>query len=124
MTDSQPTPGTERAPRSVPAGAPSQEPGTVGDGSPAKPAAPAVPRPAPRRPRPLPSPLAVIAAALGIFLIALTLMAIQVRQGRDPALGPGPVAAPTTSQPVTGGTKPTKAPAAAKIVTRTSPAAP
>ena len=32
----------------------------------------------------------MITVALGMFLIALTLLAIQLRQGRDPALGPAP----------------------------------
>ena len=54
--------------------------GGRGQGGPAA----AKPRPA-RRPRS--SPLAVITAALGLFLIVLTLLAIQVRKGRDPALG-------------------------------------
>ena len=81
--------------------------------------------PAPRRPappRPKPSPLAVVTAALGIFLIALTLLAIQVRNGRDPALGPGPVVAPTAQPATTAGGKAAPAGAkGAKIVTRTSP---
>ncbi len=76
--------------------------------------------PRPRPPRPLPSPLAVITIALGLFFIVLTLLAIQVRNGRDPALGPGPVVAPT-SQPIAGATKGTNPKAATKIVTRTSP---
>ena len=48
--------------------------------------------PAQRPPRrPLPSPFPVITATLGLFFVVLTLLAIQVRNGRDPALGPGPV---------------------------------
>jgi hypothetical protein len=80
---------------------------------------PSTPRPA-RRPRP--SPLAVITAALGLFLIVLTLLAIQVRKGRDPALGSGPVT-PVLAKP---GAKATQSKAAqsqaTKIVSRTSPA--
>lgn len=77
----------------------------------------------PRTPRPQPSPLAVITAALGTFLIVLTLLAIQVRNGRDPALGPGPVVAPT-SQPISAKGNTTKSAAATKLVTRTSPRVP
>ena len=74
-----------------------------------------------RRPsRPSPSPLAVITAALGLFFVVLTLMAIQVRNGRDPALGPGPLPAPS-SQPVAGKTGASQA---TKLVTRTSPTRP
>ena len=76
---------------------------------------------APRSPRrPLPSPLAVITATLGVFFIVLTLLAVQVRNGRDPALGPGPVTA-KTSQPLS---KSTQAKQATRIVTQTSPTAP
>ena len=76
---------------------------------------------APRPPRkPLPSPLAVITATLGLFFVVLTLLAIQVRNGRDPALGPGPVA-PVISQPLT---KSAQARQATKIVSRTSPVPP
>ncbi len=85
-------------------------------------AAVAEPTPVPRRPAPpppKPSPLAVVTAALGIFLIALTLLAIQVRNGRDPALGPGPVVAPAAQPATAAGGK--AAPTGAKIVTRTSP---
>jgi hypothetical protein len=64
----------------------------------------------------------VITASLGLFLVILTLLAIQVRNGRDPALGPGPVP-PALTQPATGkGTKAQQQ--AAQIVTRTSPAPP
>ena len=75
--------------------------------------------PPPARPprRPLPSPLAVITATLGLFFVILTLLAVQVRLGRDPALGPGAVV-PATSQPLVQGTQ---AQQATKIVTRTSP---
>ena len=74
--------------------------------------APAKPR---RTPRPLPSPLAVITGALGLFLIVLTLMAIQVRNGRDPALGPGPLPAPAVRSAGGG-----SAAQVTKVVTRTS----
>ena len=81
----------------------------------------AVTKPPPRPPRrPLPSPLAVITTTLGLFLVVLTLLAIQVRLGRDPALGAGPVV-PANSQPLVKGTQ---AQQATKIVTRTSPVKP
>ncbi len=92
---------------------------------PTPPTPPAPPTaPTPRRParRPLPSPLAVITAALGLFFVVLTLMAIQVRNGRDPALGAGPVV-PKTAQPAKG-SQATQAKQAAKIVTQTSPTQP
>ena len=85
------------------------------------------PPPTPRaKPRPLPSPLAVITAALGLFFVVLTLMAIQVRNGRDPALGPGPVVAPKTAQATGKGSasQAGQAKRATKIVTQTSPTAP
>ena len=87
--------------------------------TPAKTATPRASAPPPARPprRPLPSPLAVITATLGLFFVVLTLLAVQVRLGRDPALGPGLVA-PTTSQSLATGTK---AQQATKLVTRTSP---
>jgi hypothetical protein len=47
-----------------------------------------------RRPR-RPSPGWVFGAAFGAFALVLALLAVQVRAGRDSALGPGtPVAAP------------------------------
>jgi hypothetical protein len=76
------------------------------------------PKPKPPR-RPLPSPLAVIVATLGLFLVVLTLLVIQVRNGRDPALGPGP-AVPAIAKP---GAKGAEA-QATTIVSRTSPAPP
>ena len=79
---------------------------------------PAATKPRPAR-RPLPSPLAVITAALGLFLVVLTLLAIQVRKGRDPALGAGP-ATPVLAKP--GAKAPQSQ--ATKIVSRTSPAPP
>ena len=81
---------------------------------------PSTPRPA-RRPRP--SPLAVITAALGLFLIVLTLLAIQVRKGRDPALGAGP-ATPVLAKPGANGRNQAAQSQATKIVSRTSPAPP
>jgi hypothetical protein len=81
---------------------------------------PKAPAPKPRPPRrPLPSPLAVIVATLGLFLVVLTLLVIQVRNGRDPALGPGPVV-PAVVKPGAKGAAAT----ATSIVTRTSPAPP
>ncbi len=92
-----------------------ETPVTPGDGGAAeKPPA----RPTARRP--LPSPLAVITAALGLFFVILTLLAIQVRSGRDPALGPGP-AVPAVSQPAGKGGQVKQA---TTIVSRTSPVAP
>ncbi len=79
--------------------------------------APQTPRP---QPRPLPSPLAVITAGLGLFFIVLTLLAIQVRNGRDPALGPGPVVQ-SSNQPLAKGSK---AQQATQVVSRTSPVPP
>lgn len=83
---------------------------------------PPAPKPRPPRPvRPLPSPLAVITATLGLFFVVLTLLAIQVRTGRDPALGPGPVIQVVGKS----GAKGTAAQSqATSIVTRTSPAPP
>ena len=80
---------------------------------------PPAPRPRPPR-KPLPSPLAVITTALGLFFIVLTLMAIQVRNGRDPALGPGPLPG-ATSQPAVGNGNVNQA---TKVVTRSSPTKP
>ncbi|MFN8216311.1 MAG: hypothetical protein U0R71_06905 [Solirubrobacterales bacterium] len=81
-------------------------------------------KPTPRRPR-TPSPLGVITAALGLFFVVLTLLAIQVRSGRDPSLGPGIVSPPAISQPAAGkGATGTTAEQASAIVTRTSPVPP
>ncbi len=71
--------------------------------------------------RPLPSPLGVITAALGLFFVILTLLAIQVRNGRDPALGPGPVVPAVSGQPQS---KSGQVKQATTIVSRTSPVAP
>lgn len=72
-----------------------------------------------------PTPLAVITASLGLFFVVLTLLAIQVRSGRDPALGPGIVSPAAISRPATGKAGAT-APAqeAAAIVTKASPVPP
>ncbi len=65
----------------------------------------------------------MITVALGTFLIVLTLLAIQVRNGRDPALGPGPVIAKAAPAKAKGG-KAAPAQQATKIVTQTSPTHP
>lgn len=44
----------------------------------------------PSRPRRRPGPLPVAAATLATFLVIVTLLAMQLRNGRDPALGAGP----------------------------------
>ncbi len=62
----------------------------------------------------------MITATLGLFFIVLTLLAIQVRNGRDPALGPGP-AVSGTSQPLVKGAQTQQA---TKIVSRSSPVPP
>ncbi|HEY5333717.1 MAG TPA: hypothetical protein VIJ21_09240 [Solirubrobacterales bacterium] len=74
--------------------------------------------------RQAPSPLGVITGGLGLFLVVLTLLAIQVRSGHDPSLGPG-IVPPAISQPGTT-TAGTTGPAqqATSIVTRTSPVPP
>lgn len=80
-------------------------------------------KPAPKRTRP-PSPLAVITASLGLFFVVLTLLAIQVRSGRDPALGPGLASPAAIVQPAAKGGAAAPAQEAAAIVTRTSPVPP
>lgn len=83
-------------------------------------------KPARRRPK-APGPLAVITASLGLFFVVLTLLAIQVRSGRDPSLGPGLVSPAAITKPAAGtsGTAGTAATQeAAAIVTRTSPPPP
>ncbi len=62
----------------------------------------------------------MITATLGMFFIVLTLLAIQVRNGRDPALGPGP-AVSSPSQPLAKGAQTQQA---TKIVSRSSPVPP
>jgi hypothetical protein len=91
---------------------------TASEIPPAPVAAPPKPRPARR---PLPSPLAVIVATLGLFLVVLTLLTIQLRNGRDPALGPGPVIQVVGKPGAKGSQAKTQATA---IVSRTSPAPP
>ncbi len=80
-------------------------------------------KPARKRPRG-PSPLAVITSSLGLFFVVLTLLAIQVRSGRDPALGPGIVSPAAVTQPAAGKGGKAQATEAAAIVTKTSPAPP
>jgi hypothetical protein len=50
------------------------------------PPTPQAAKPAPRPRKPLPSPLNVITGVLGLFLVILTLLALQVRSGKDPSL--------------------------------------
>jgi hypothetical protein len=60
-----------------------------------EPAAPAPRKPQPKRPGPL-TTFAITAAA---FLVVLTLLAWQVRAGKDPAIGPAkPAAAPVAKK--------------------------
>jgi hypothetical protein len=80
-------------------------------------------KPSPKRRRP-PSPLGVITAALGLFFVILTLLAIQVRSGRDPALGPALVSPSASSGPVAGKGGTAAQTQATSIVTRTSPVPP
>jgi hypothetical protein len=80
-------------------------------------------KPARKRPR-APSPLAVITTSLGLFFVVLTLLAIQVRSGHDPALGPGIVSPPAIVQPAAGKGGKAAATEAAAIVTKTSPVPP
>lgn len=69
---------------------------------------------APRAARkPLPSALNVITAGLGLFLVILTLLALQVRSGRDPSLSRTP------SGTVAAGSKAATA-ATKSVVTKTS----
>ena len=47
----------------------------------------------PRRERPKkPGPLPTVLAALAVFAVAFEFLAFQLSAGKDPALGPGPVA--------------------------------
>ncbi len=86
----------------------------------------AAPAPKPVAKRRGPSPLGVITSALGLFFIVLTLLAIQVRSGHDPSLGPGLATPAANSQPAGGkGTATSTATQeAGAIVSRTSPAPP
>lgn len=113
--DSHDNPGVEQ-------GSPGRPPAPSKPPAPGKPAGTTAvpPKPRPAR-RPLPSPLAVIVATLGLFLVVLTLLAIQLRNGRDPALGPGPVIQVVGKQGAKGSKATTQATA---IVSRTSPAPP
>jgi len=70
---------------------------------------------APKR-KPLPSALNVITGALGLFLVVLTLLALQVRSGRDPSLSGSASSAGGTTAP---GSKAAAA-ATRKVVTKTS----
>jgi hypothetical protein len=53
----------------------------------------------PSRPRKRPGPLPVAAATLATFLVLVTLLAMQLRSGRDPALGAGPGASAAQAAP-------------------------
>jgi hypothetical protein len=79
------------------------------------PAAPPAPRrPATPRRRP-PSPLPVITASLGLFLVVLTLLALQVRSGKDPSLS-----ARTAGNSASGTSTSAPRSTAPRIVTRSS----
>lgn len=71
---------------------------------------------APRARRRPPSPLHVITATLGLFLVILTLLAFQVRAGKDPSLSSGTSG---TSGPSSSSSSSSKT-AVKQIVTRTS----
>ena len=61
---------------------------------------PSTPKPAAPRPRVKrkgPSPLIAITGTLGLFLIVLTLLAFQVRAGKDPSLSASPAASSTSA---------------------------
>jgi len=72
-------------------------------------------RAAPKR-KPLPSALNVITGALGLFLVVLTLLALQVRSGNDPSLSGGT----STSSGTTGSGSKAAAAATRSVVTKTS----
>jgi hypothetical protein len=74
--------------------------------------APSTPRTPPAR-KPLPSSLNVITGALGLFLVILTLLALQVRSGKDPSLSQ------STSGSTVSGSK-SAAAATRQVVTKTS----
>ena len=80
--------------------------------------APTPPTPTPPRPRPPkrkgPSPITVITGTLGTFFIVLTLLAFQVRAGKDPSLSKAPTSA-SSSSATSGQVVPT---AAAKKATK------
>ncbi len=72
------------------------------------------PRPRPAR-RKGPSPITVVTGTLGLFLVTLTLLAFQVRAGKDPSLSR---AAPVTS--TSNGTAPATGAATKSVATKTS----
>lgn len=72
----------------------------------------ATPRTPPAR-RPAPSALNVITGVLGLFLVVLTLLALQVRSGKDPSLSQG--ASGTSAAGSTSAAAATR-----KVVTKTS----
>ncbi len=76
---------------------------------------PTTARAAPRR-KPLPSALNVITGALGLFLVVLTLLALQVRSGNDPSLSGGT----SSSSGTTGSGSKAAAAATRAVVTKTS----
>ncbi len=71
------------------------------------------PRTPPAR-KPLPSALNVITAGLGLFLVVLTLLALQVRSGRDPSLSQQSVSGTSSAGSKSSST------ATQKLVTKTS----
>lgn len=78
---------------------------------------PGTPRPSSSPRRPLPSALSVITGGLGLFLVILTLLALQVRSGRDPSLSQGTSSA--TGGTSSAGSKSSSA-ATRSVVTKTS----
>ena len=72
-------------------------------------------RAAPAR-KPLPSAINVITGGLGLFLVVLTLLALQVRSGHDPSLS----GATSTSSGTTGSGSKAAAAATRAVVTKTS----
>jgi len=70
----------------------------------------------PTRRKPLPSALNVITGSLGLFLVVLTLLALQVRSGNDPSLSRSATSAGGTTA---SGSKAAAA-ATRKVVTKTS----
>jgi len=75
----------------------------------------AAPRTPPKR-KPLPSALNVITAGLGLFLVVLTLLALQVRSGKDPSLSQSTSGTSGTS----GAGSKAASTATRKVVTKTS----
>ncbi len=66
------------------------------------PPTPPAPRPRPPK-RKGPSPITVITGTLGTFFIVLTLLAFQVRAGKDPSLSKAPASASSSSSSATSG---------------------